>query len=311
MKRLIKKALHDILNRDCAIVMIGDEFYEDVTHAACLKQYLDKHNDNDINIQSYQYRPSTDVLIEIAMKEKSYVTLGHKAAKDDGVYLIYAIKPDGEMVEYDSIPQSIKDKFENNYNLEVRNEMDHDGDYENNNPYIDDAEELENNFQDRMFELSGDKEIIEKIKNNGYEVHKTKGNNFFVKDGVAIIYDMQSGIFMICAFGEDILDVEAEELLEFAESLRNEERLKFLIDIHSNFTYGNDIDEISCEFKNINGFNIKLEHDGDGIHIYDMIDLNNNDITSEIEDILDNNGSDSQNLQLNDLQFLYNYGGEE
>ena len=162
-----------------------------------------------------------------------------------------------------------------------------------------------------MFELSGDKEVIEKIKNDGYEVHKTKGNSFYVKDGVAIIYDIQSGIFMICAFGEDILDVEAEELLEFAESLRNEERLKFLIDIHSNFTYGNDIDEISCEFKNINGFNIKLEHDGDGIHIYDMIDLNNNDITSEIEDILDDNGSDSQNLQLNDLQFLYNYGGEE
>ena len=71
------------------------------------------------------------------------------------------------------------------------------------------------------------------------------------------------------------------------------------------------MDEIGCEFKNINGFNIILEQDFDGIHIFTISDLNDNDITSEIEDILENNGADSQNLQLNDLQFLYSYGGEE
>ena len=36
MKRLIKKAYHDIMNRDSAIIMVGNNFYEDVTHAACL-----------------------------------------------------------------------------------------------------------------------------------------------------------------------------------------------------------------------------------------------------------------------------------
>ena len=29
MKRLIKKAYHDIMNRDCAIIMVGNNFYED------------------------------------------------------------------------------------------------------------------------------------------------------------------------------------------------------------------------------------------------------------------------------------------
>lgn len=308
--RLKKLAAHDIMNRDCAIVMIGNEFYEDVTHAACLKQYLDKYN-NDIHISNYQIRPDNEVFIEIATKEEVYVTLGHKAEKEDGVYLIYAIKPNGDMVEYNDIPQSIKDQFEDNYNLEVMDEMQHDGDYKTNNPYIDDAEEMENNLLDRMFELSGNKEIIDNLKNNGYEMYKAEENYFYANNGITIGYDMDLNTFIVCALGQDLVEVKPDKLNNFIENLKNEEKLKFLTEIHGRFIYNNDMDEIGCEFKNINGFNIILEQDFDGIHIFTISDLNDNDITSEIEDILENNGADSQNLQLNDLQFLYSYGGEE
>ena len=60
MKRLIKKAYHDIMNRDCAIIMVGNNFYEDVTHAACLKQFLDSVGVEEEQ-DSFQSRPDLEM----------------------------------------------------------------------------------------------------------------------------------------------------------------------------------------------------------------------------------------------------------
>ena len=41
---LRKQARHDIENRECAILYIDGEFYEDLSHADCLAQYNKAHN---------------------------------------------------------------------------------------------------------------------------------------------------------------------------------------------------------------------------------------------------------------------------
>lgn len=43
-KDLRKQARHDVENRECAILYIDGEFYEDLSHAKCLEQYNKVHN---------------------------------------------------------------------------------------------------------------------------------------------------------------------------------------------------------------------------------------------------------------------------
>lgn len=115
MKRLIKKAYHDIMNRDCAIVMIGDKFYEDVTHAACLKQFLDSagvEGEQD----SFQARPDLEMFNWISEEWNVDVVLAHKSSKEDSIYLIYQIVKGGkDFLDDIDIGESIRNKFEKYY----------------------------------------------------------------------------------------------------------------------------------------------------------------------------------------------------
>ena len=57
MKRLIKKARHDTLNREFAIIYANGKFYEDITHAACCKQVFKDFNFENIKLKSNILRP--------------------------------------------------------------------------------------------------------------------------------------------------------------------------------------------------------------------------------------------------------------
>ena len=81
MKRLIRKSVHDAINRDFAILYINGIFYEDITHAMCLKQFINQNNLNDI-LTNYQKRPDVDIFIEIS-QQIGPVVLAHYVEKED------------------------------------------------------------------------------------------------------------------------------------------------------------------------------------------------------------------------------------
>jgi hypothetical protein len=56
--RLKKKAEHDTMNRDCAIVYINGEFYQGNTHAEAINQYL---NNSGKKLNETKYRPFFNV----------------------------------------------------------------------------------------------------------------------------------------------------------------------------------------------------------------------------------------------------------
>ena len=89
MKRLVKKSKHDAINRDFAILYINGIFYEDITHAMCLKQFIDQNNLNDI-LTNYQKRPDMDIFIEIS-EQIGPVVLAHNVEKENGIFVIYGV----------------------------------------------------------------------------------------------------------------------------------------------------------------------------------------------------------------------------
>ena len=143
MKRLIKKAAHDTHNRDAAILYIDGQFYEDVTHAAAFQQYLKDIGDS--NLKSVKVRPDFNDFEEYSKENDVDIILAHLVEKEDAVFLIYGFE-DGIPVQFDSISNDLKSKFENKYNLPVEDEMNHEeGDY---NPYANDLTDI----QDELFE---------------------------------------------------------------------------------------------------------------------------------------------------------------
>ena len=166
MKRLIRKAYHDIMNRDCAIIMIGNNFYEDVTHAACLKQFLDSVGVEEEQ-DSFQSRPDLEMFNWISEEWNVDVVLAHKSSKEDSIYLIYQIVKGGkDFLDDIDIGESIRNKLEKYYGLETKNESEHDGGYTINNPYADEAADKADELFNRMLELNGHEYVIPNLKDN-------------------------------------------------------------------------------------------------------------------------------------------------
>lgn len=150
-KTRLKKAEHDIYNRDQAVVYINGEFFEDVSHAACLKQFIDKNN-YKTKLKSVQYRPDI-AQFQVISENVGPVILGHIASKENAVFLIYGVF-DGKAVEFDEIPDKYKKEFEDKYKIEVLDEMKHEiqvGDPDD--PYKDDYDDNTSKAIERMREL--------------------------------------------------------------------------------------------------------------------------------------------------------------
>lgn len=102
MKRLVKRAEHDLNNRDMAIVYIDGQVYEDATHALCLQEYV-KDNDIEEELESLQFRPDFQQFSEISeMNGGQDVILAHRVDNADSIYFIYGLN-DGEKMSDDEI----------------------------------------------------------------------------------------------------------------------------------------------------------------------------------------------------------------
>ena len=170
MKRLIKKANHDILNRDFAIIYCNGKFYTGITHAYCLNDIKKDNKDLDLILKSYQFRPSYDQFMEIS-KQVGPVVLAHCAAKEEGVFIDIGFI-EGDAILFDEIPNNIKNEFEKEYDMPAYDEMKHDNvniqDPEQN-PYFDEMQQKTKELTDTMKELDKTEEAKEFLENNGYE----------------------------------------------------------------------------------------------------------------------------------------------
>lgn len=102
MKRLVKRAEHDMNNRDLAIVYVDGQIYEDATHALCLQEYV-KNNDIEEELKSLQFRPDFEQFSEISeMNGGQDVILAHRVDNVDSIYFIYGLN-DGEKMSDNEI----------------------------------------------------------------------------------------------------------------------------------------------------------------------------------------------------------------
>lgn len=102
MKRLVKRAEHDMNNRDLAIVYVDGQIYEDATHALCLQEYV-KNNDIEEELKSLQFRPDFEQFSEISeMNGGQDVILAHRVDNVDSIYFIYGLN-DGEKISDNEI----------------------------------------------------------------------------------------------------------------------------------------------------------------------------------------------------------------
>lgn len=136
MKRLVKRAEHDMNNRDLAIVYVDGQIYEDATHALCLQEYI-KDNDIEEELKSLQFRPDFEQFSEISkINGGQDVVLAHKVDNADAIYYIYGLHDGKEMSDNEII--NILGKIYPEY--KIVNDVEHDDD---DNHGYDEKEQIE------------------------------------------------------------------------------------------------------------------------------------------------------------------------
>lgn len=212
MKRLIRKSVHDAINRDFAILYINGIFYEDITHAMCLKQFINQNNLNDI-LTNYQKRPDVDIFIEIS-QQIGPVVLAHYVEKEDGVFVIYGVE-NGEVLYFDYISNNLLEDIKNHYNIEVYDDTKH---INKNNPYDDEKSNKSDELFSKSFELSGYPGIIDTIKSYGFSV---KNNSAYEKDGIFLLPIAEDVNFKLIIPGNKIETIQPDNIEQELNNLDN------------------------------------------------------------------------------------------
>lgn len=302
IKRLVKKADHDVMNRDAAILYINEEFYIDVTHAACLEQYIRNHG-SDIELSSYQYRPEIETFVEIS-ENVGPVIVGHQVNREDAVYIIYGVF-DGAVDYFDDIPEVYIKDFEDKFGVEVKDEMKHPSNAKN--PYEDDSDEIWQNTKERIMELSGHGEILNNAKDylqqNGFE---NKGSYWFdgftfVKIGGMNDFDKDKSVrCKIVSVGNWTKTCYLEELIDKMGEIDNSAKnvLSSMNNLNiEDIAFG----EVEYNFNNTNGVYFEISFLNNEIVLNDVSDMDFFDFC----DLL----NDSNDLNIEDLQFIQNFNG--
>lgn len=285
MKRLIRKAGHDIHNRDTAILYIDGQFYEDVTHAAAFQQYLKDNGEK--NLKSVKMRPDFEYFEEYSKENNVDIVLGHLVKKEDAVFLIYGFE-DGIPVQFDSISNNLKSKFEDRYNLPVKDEMSHDeGDY---NPYANDLTDIQKQTDDRVHELEVEQraDFYKQLKNLGYYYKEKDGyyTNEYINlriddDGYTVVDINYIGGAQEMTNVEDLFeDLQTElemEDIEYFQSLNA--IFESLNALTFKITIGNVV--LQCA-TNRNGYNYTLKSETNL-----DVDKSNIDIYKDLQNLLD------------------------
>lgn len=279
-----KFSAHDVVNRDAAIMYIDGKFYEDVTHAAAFQQYL---KDIDYkNLKSVKMRPDFNDFEKFSQENNVDIILGHLVKKEDAVYIIYGFE-DGIPVEFNSISQDIKNKFESEYNLPVEDESVHeDSDY---NPYANDLTEIEKKTNDRVreLELEQRQDFYSQLESLGYYYKEDQGYYTNESINLRIDDDGYTSVTINYIGGEEYM-TSVEDLFEDLKTELELEDIEYLTSLGAMFkslnalnfeiTIGNVI--LKCT-SDSNGYNYKLISDTD-------LDINkdNFDIYRDLEQIL-------------------------
>ena len=279
-----KFSAHDVVNRDAAIMYIDGKFYEDVTHAAAFQQYL---KDIDYkNLKSVKMRPDFNDFEKFSQENNVDIILGHLVKKEDAVYIIYGFE-DGIPVEFNSISQNIKNKFESEYNLPVEDESVHeDSDY---NPYANDLTEIEKKTNDRVreLELEQRQDFYSQLESLGYYYKEDQGYYTNESINLRIDDDGYTSVTINYIGGEEYM-TSIEDLFEDLKTELELEDIEYLTSLGAMFkslnalnfeiTIGNTI--LKCT-SDSSGYNYKLISDTD-------LDINkdNFDIYRDLEQIL-------------------------
>lgn len=285
MKRLIRKAAHDTHNRDAAILYIDGQFYEDVTHAAAFQQYLKDIGDN--NLKSVKIRPNFNYFEEYSKENDVDIILAHLVEKEDAVFLIYGFE-DGIPVQFDSISNNLKSKFEDRYNLPVEDEMSHDeGDY---NPYANDLTDIKKKTDKRVHELEVEQrsDFYKQVESLGYYYKEKDGyyTNEYINlriddDGYTVVDINYIGGAQEMTNVEDLFeDLQTElemEDIEYFQSLNA--IFESLNALTFRITIGNVILQCST---NRNGYNYTLKSETNL-----DVDKSNIDIYKDLQNLLD------------------------
>ena len=279
-----KFSAHDVVNRDAAIMYIDGKFYEDVTHAAAFQQYL---KDIDYkNLKSVKMRPDFNDFEKFSQENNVDIILGHLVKKEDAVYIIYGFE-DGIPVEFNSISQDIKNKFESEYNLPVEDESVHeDSDY---NPYANDLTEIEKKTNDRVreLELEQRQDFYSQLESLGYYYKEDQGYYTNESINLRIDDDGYTSVTINYIGGEEYI-TSVEDLFEDLKTELELEDIEYLTSLGAMFkslnalnfeiTIGNVV--LKCT-SDSSGYNYKLISDTD-------LDINkdNFDIYKDLEQIL-------------------------
>ena len=279
-----KFSAHDVVNRDAAIMYIDGKFYEDVTHAAAFQQYL---KDIDYkNLKSVKMRPDFNDFEKFSQENNVDIILGHLVKKEDAVYIIYGFE-NGIPVEFNSISQDIKNKFESEYNLPVEDESVHeDSDY---NPYANDLTEIEKKTNDRIRELELDQrqDFYSQLESLGYYYKEDQGYYTNESINLRIDDDGYTSVTINYIGGEEYM-TSVEDLFEDLKTELELEDIEYLTLLGAMFkslnalnfeiTIGNVV--LKCT-SDSSGYNYKLISDTD-------LDINkdNFDIYRDLEQIL-------------------------
>ena len=279
-----KFSAHDVVNRDAAIIYIDGKFYEDVTHAAAFQQYLKDINYK--NLKSVKMRPDFNDFEKFSQENNVDIILGHLVKKEDAVYIIYGFE-DGIPVEFNSISQDIKNKFESEYNLPVEDESVHeDSDY---NPYANDLTEIEKKTNDRVreLELEQRQDFYSQLESLGYYYKEDQGYYTNESINLRIDDDGYTSVTINYIGGEEYM-TSVEDLFEDLETELELEDIEYLTSLGAMFkslnalnfeiTIGNVV--LKCT-SDSSGYNYKLISDTD-------LDINkdNFDIYRDLEQIL-------------------------
>ena len=279
-----KFSAHDVVNRDAAIMYIDGKFYEDVTHAAAFQQYL---KDIDYkNLKSVKMRPDFNDFEKFSQENNVDIILGHLVKKEDAVYIIYGFE-DGIPVEFNSISQDIKNKFESEYNLPVEDESVHeDSDY---NPYANDLTEIEKKTNDRVreIELKQNQDFYSQLESLGNYYKENQGYYTNESINLRIDDDGYTSVTINYIGGEEYM-TSVEDLFEDLKTELELEDIEYLTSLGAMFkslnalnfeiTIGNVV--LKCT-SDSSGYNYKLISDTD-------LDINkdNFDIYRDLEQIL-------------------------
>lgn len=284
MKRLIRKAGHDIHNRDTAILYIDGQFYEDVTHAAAFQQYLKDNGEK--NLKSVKMRPDFEYFEEYSKENNVDIVLGHLVKKEDAVFLIYGFE-DGIPVQFDSISNDLKSKFEDRYNLPVEDEMNHEED--DYNPYTNDLTDIQKKTDKRVHELEVEQrsDFYNQLESLGY--HYKEQDGYYTNECINLRIDDDGYTAVdINYIGGEQLETNVEDLFEDLQTELEMEDIEYFQSLNAMFeslnaltfriTIGNVVLQCST---NANGYNYTLKSETNL-----DVDTSNIDIYKDLEALL-------------------------